>query len=80
MNFVSRPGIEYVTDDVEKLIIRYQGSHGNRGLALLGGTLLMSAVESMERDGESRLAKEVKDYVFRFLTMLPTADDVVVLN
>lgn len=80
MNFVSRAGIEYVTADVEKLILRYQDTHGNSGLALLGGTLLMSALESMERGGEEKLAGDVRKYVFNFLKMLPTASEVVVLN
>jgi hypothetical protein len=80
MDFVNRKGIEYVTADAEKLILRYQETHGNSGLALLGGTLLMSALESMERTGDGELAGRVREYVFNFLQMLPTADEVVVLN
>ena len=40
----------------------------------------MSALESMERTGDSELAGRVREYVFNFLQMLPTADEAVVLN
>jgi hypothetical protein len=80
VDFVSKPMMAQVDKDLERIVGVYQEKMNNRALALLGGTLLMSALESLERTGETEQAEAVRQYVQKFLDGVSGIGENVILN
>lgn len=79
-DFVSKPMMAQVDKDLERIVTVYQEKMNNRALALLGGTLLMSALESLERTGETDEAEAVREYVRKFIDGVDGISENVILN
>ena len=80
VDFVSKPMMAQVDKDLERIVTVYQEKMNNRALALLGGTLLMSALESLERTGETEQADAVREYVKSFIDGVEGISESVILN